>query len=161
MISPRVPKCFRKVTHFHSILTPLLPQDPSCTKVWIGHRHKQGTVFWFFLWQCVVTVRKNYKEGVITNFNWDKIMLGDFPSAHEMVQFYAGSYHSIWQSIFPHFVLNFCWFIQIPIILGVFLNSYYDVKFNWVGTIYASLGVIVTSVYQVVSFLFLLNDWKG
>ena len=41
--------------------------------------------------------------------------------------------------------------LQIPIILGVFLNSYYDVKFNWLGTIYASLGVIVTSVYQVVS----------
>ena len=40
---------------------------------------------------------------------------------------------------------------QIPIILGVFLNSYYDVKFNWLGTIYASVGVIVTSVYQVVS----------
>jgi len=39
----------------------------------------------------------------------------------------------------------------IPIILGVFLNSYYDVKFNWLGTIYASVGVIVTSVYQVVS----------
>lgn len=37
----------------------------------------------------------------------------------------------------------------IPIIVGVFLNSYYDVKFNWVGTFYASLGVIVTSVYQV------------
>ncbi|CAH3141647.1 unnamed protein product [Porites lobata] len=37
----------------------------------------------------------------------------------------------------------------IPIIVGVFLNSYYDVKFNWVGTVYASLGVIVTSVYQV------------
>ena len=36
--------------------------------------------------------------------------------------------------------------------LGVFLNSYYDVKFNWVGTIYASLGVVVTSVYQVVSY---------
>ena len=42
---------------------------------------------------------------------------------------------------------------QIPIILGVFLNSYYDVKFNWLGTIYASVGVIVTSVYQVVSSL--------
>ena len=43
--------------------------------------------------------------------------------------------------------------LQIPIIVGVFLNSYYDVKFNWVGTVYASLGVIVTSVYQVVSIL--------
>lgn len=42
---------------------------------------------------------------------------------------------------------------QIPIILGVFLNSYYDVKFNWIGTIYASLGVAVTSLYQVVSFI--------
>ena len=44
--------------------------------------------------------------------------------------------------------------LQIPIIVGVFLNSYYDVKFNWVGTVYASLGVIVTSVYQVVSILY-------
>lgn len=48
--------------------------------------------------------------------------------------------------------LYFNFFSQIPIILGVLLNSYYDVKFNWVGTIYASLGVIVTSVYQVVSY---------
>lgn len=48
-------------------------------------------------------------------------------------------------------VVIYLFFLQIPIILGVFLNSYYDVKFNWVGTIYASLGVIVTSVYQVVS----------
>ncbi|XP_066490622.1 solute carrier family 35 member E3 [Tiliqua scincoides] len=37
----------------------------------------------------------------------------------------------------------------IPIILGVFLNSYYDVKFNFLGMVYASLGVLVTSVYQV------------
>ena len=49
--------------------------------------------------------------------------------------------------------LLFILYLQIPIILGVFLNSYYDVKFNWLGTIYASLGVIVTSLYQVVSFV--------
>lgn len=40
---------------------------------------------------------------------------------------------------------------QIPITLGVFLNSYYDVKFNLLGMIFASLGVLVTSLYQVVS----------
>lgn len=40
---------------------------------------------------------------------------------------------------------------QIPITLGVFLNSYYDVKFSFLGMIFAALGVIVTSLYQVVS----------
>ena len=47
-----------------------------------------------------------------------------------------------------------CWLIllpQIPIVAGVFLNSCYDVKFNWLGTIYAACGVVVTSLYQVVS----------
>ncbi|XP_034258742.1 solute carrier family 35 member E3 isoform X1 [Pantherophis guttatus] len=37
----------------------------------------------------------------------------------------------------------------IPITLGVFLNSYYDVKFSLLGMIFAALGVIVTSLYQV------------
>ncbi|KAL4226729.1 hypothetical protein ACF0H5_014709 [Mactra antiquata] len=37
----------------------------------------------------------------------------------------------------------------IPIALGVFLNSYYDVKFSVYGIIFASIGVIVTSLYQV------------
>ncbi|XP_033104062.1 solute carrier family 35 member E3-like isoform X2 [Anneissia japonica] len=37
----------------------------------------------------------------------------------------------------------------VPITLGVILNSCYDVKFNIVGTIYATLGVLVTSLYQV------------
>eukprot|EP00112_Aurelia_sp_Birch-Aquarium-sp1_P004884 Seg1551.4 transcript_id=Seg1551.4/GoldUCD/mRNA.D3Y31 product="Solute carrier family 35 member E3" protein_id=Seg1551.4/GoldUCD/D3Y31 len=37
----------------------------------------------------------------------------------------------------------------IPITLGVFLNSYYDVKFNIIGTTFAGVGVIVTSLYQV------------
>ncbi|XP_013411667.1 solute carrier family 35 member E3 [Lingula anatina] len=37
----------------------------------------------------------------------------------------------------------------IPISVGVFINSYYDVKFNILGTVYASLGVLVTSFYQV------------
>ena len=39
---------------------------------------------------------------------------------------------------------------QVPITLGVFLNSYYDVKFNVLGTVFATLGVLVTSLYQVV-----------
>ena len=39
----------------------------------------------------------------------------------------------------------------IPIILGVIINFYYDIQFNILGTIYATLGVLVTSLYQVVS----------
>lgn len=40
---------------------------------------------------------------------------------------------------------------KVPITLGVILNSYYDVKFNLLGMIFATLGVFVTSLYQVVS----------
>ncbi|XP_016349252.1 solute carrier family 35 member E3 isoform X2 [Sinocyclocheilus anshuiensis] len=36
-----------------------------------------------------------------------------------------------------------------PITLGVILNSYYDVKFNLLGMSFATLGVFVTSLYQV------------
>uniref|UniRef100_A0A672Q6T6 Solute carrier family 35 member E3-like n=1 Tax=Sinocyclocheilus grahami TaxID=75366 RepID=A0A672Q6T6_SINGR len=41
----------------------------------------------------------------------------------------------------------------VPITLGVILNSYYDVKFNLLGMSFATLGVFVTSLYQVVSIL--------
>ncbi|KAM9705368.1 solute carrier family 35 member E3 [Menidia menidia] len=37
----------------------------------------------------------------------------------------------------------------VPITLGVILNSYYDVRFNLRGTVFAALGVLVTSLYQV------------
>ncbi|XP_076849048.1 solute carrier family 35 member E3 [Brachyhypopomus gauderio] len=37
----------------------------------------------------------------------------------------------------------------VPITLGVVLNSCYDVKFNLLGIIFATLGVLVTSLYQV------------
>ncbi|NWW80902.1 S35E3 protein, partial [Climacteris rufus] len=37
----------------------------------------------------------------------------------------------------------------VPITLGVFLNSYYDVKFSVLGMAFATLGVLVTSLYQV------------
>ncbi|XP_071816959.1 solute carrier family 35 member E3-like isoform X2 [Apostichopus japonicus] len=37
----------------------------------------------------------------------------------------------------------------IPITAGVILNSIYDVRFNVKGTVYATLGVLVTSLYQV------------
>ena len=53
-----------------------------------------------------------------------------------------------------HFLVSSRFFpliLQIPVIVGVFLNSYYDVGFNVLGTIYATLGVIVTSLYQIVS----------
>ncbi|XP_016046018.1 solute carrier family 35 member E3 isoform X4 [Erinaceus europaeus] len=41
----------------------------------------------------------------------------------------------------------------IPITLGVILNSYYDVKFNFLGMVFAALGVLVTSLYQVLMVL--------
>ncbi|KAK2589324.1 hypothetical protein KPH14_007872 [Odynerus spinipes] len=37
----------------------------------------------------------------------------------------------------------------IPIIVGVVMNFYYDIQFNIIGTIYATLGVFVTSLYQI------------
>lgn len=37
----------------------------------------------------------------------------------------------------------------VPITFGVFLNSYYDIKFSLIGTGFAISGVLVTSVYQV------------
>ncbi|XP_002127564.2 solute carrier family 35 member E3 [Ciona intestinalis] len=37
----------------------------------------------------------------------------------------------------------------IPITLGVFVNSYYDIKFSMIGSIYAVAGVMVTAVYQI------------
>ncbi|XP_067110712.1 solute carrier family 35 member E3 isoform X2 [Osmerus mordax] len=36
----------------------------------------------------------------------------------------------------------------VPITLGVILNSYYDVRFNLLGMVFATLGVFVTSLYQ-------------
>lgn len=47
---------------------------------------------------------------------------------------------------------KFSWKIKltlIPLSLGVVLNSCYDIKFNGLGTAYASAGVVVTSLYQV------------
>lgn len=41
----------------------------------------------------------------------------------------------------------------IPITLGVIINFYYDIQFNITGTVYATLGVFVTSLYQVVSVI--------
>lgn len=43
--------------------------------------------------------------------------------------------------------------LKVPITLGVILNSYYDVRFNLLGMIFATLGVFVTSLYQVVSIM--------
>lgn len=37
----------------------------------------------------------------------------------------------------------------IPVLFGIFLNSYYDVHFNILGSVYAALGVLVTSLYQI------------
>ena len=48
--------------------------------------------------------------------------------------------------------ITFIGSLQIPIAIGVFLNSYYDIKFTIIGTAFAGVGVIVTSLYQVVSY---------
>lgn len=37
----------------------------------------------------------------------------------------------------------------IPIVIGVLLTFIYDIQFNIIGSIYALLGVVVTSFYQV------------
>lgn len=47
---------------------------------------------------------------------------------------------------------TFSWKIKstlVPIILGVIMNSAYDIKFNIIGTVFALIGVGVTSFYQV------------
>lgn len=38
---------------------------------------------------------------------------------------------------------------MLPIITGVFINSYYDLEFNFYGIIFAICGVFVTSFYQI------------
>ena len=48
--------------------------------------------------------------------------------------------------------------IQIPVILGIFLNSYYDVHFNVLGMVYATMGVLVTAVYQIVRMCSILSS---
>ena len=42
-------------------------------------------------------------------------------------------------------------YFQIPIVCGVLLNSFYDIQFNVLGMIFATAGVLVTSLYQVVN----------
>ena len=34
-------------------------------------------------------------------------------------------------------------------VIGVVLESYYDVEFYWCGIFYEAVGVLVTSLYQV------------
>jgi len=48
-------------------------------------------------------------------------------------------------------------FYQVPICIGVFMNSFFDLKFNIVGIVYASAGVFVTALYQVVSVIFAMH----
>ena len=38
---------------------------------------------------------------------------------------------------------------MVPITLGVFINSYYDISFNFKGAFWAVTGVLVTSCYQI------------
>ena len=41
--------------------------------------------------------------------------------------------------------------LQVPVLLGVTVNFIYDVHFNLIGTLFAVSGVLVTSMYQIVS----------
>jgi hypothetical protein len=41
----------------------------------------------------------------------------------------------------------------VPICVCVIMNFIYDIKLNLLGTVYATLGVITTSFYQVVSII--------
>lgn len=43
----------------------------------------------------------------------------------------------------------------IPIIVGIIINFYYDIQFNVIGTVYATLGVLMTSLYQIVRYIFI------
>ena len=40
---------------------------------------------------------------------------------------------------------------KIPVMLGIFMNFCYDVRFNVLGTVFAAVGVLVTAIYQIVS----------
>ena len=48
--------------------------------------------------------------------------------------------------------------VQIPVILGIFLNSYYDVRFNVLGMVFAATGVLVTAIYQIVSMFMVVSS---
>lgn len=37
----------------------------------------------------------------------------------------------------------------VPLTVGVYLSTFYDIRFNFLGTMYALAGVAVTSLYQV------------
>lgn len=50
---------------------------------------------------------------------------------------------------------QFSIFVKLTLILitiGVVINFYYDIQCNIIGTVYASLGVFLTSLYQVVQY---------
>ena len=51
--------------------------------------------------------------------------------------------------ITQHLLLVF----QIPIVLGIFLTAYSDVRVSLLGTVFAVLGVFFTCIYLLVSAL--------
>ena len=56
--------------------------------------------------------------------------------------------------VISHLMSNDTIEFQVPICVGVIMNFMYDIKLNLLGTVYATLGVITTSFYQVVSSQF-------
>ena len=45
--------------------------------------------------------------------------------------------------------------------IGVLLNSCFDIRFSATGIMFASLGVLVTSLYQIVSIYVALGSEIG
>ncbi|XP_053321517.1 solute carrier family 35 member E3 [Spea bombifrons] len=83
---------------------------------------------------------------VFTNLSLQNNTIGTYQLAKVMTTPVIIFIQSIW------YKKSFSFRIQltlVPITLGVFLNSYYDVKFNMLGMVFAALGVLVTSLYQV------------
>ena len=48
-----------------------------------------------------------------------------------------------------NFISRYVKMSLIPVFIGILLNSMYDLKFSPVGTFWALLGVLTTSVYQI------------
>ena len=48
-----------------------------------------------------------------------------------------------------NFISRYVKMSLIPVFIGILLNSMYDLKFSPIGTFWALLGVLTTSVYQI------------
>ena len=47
----------------------------------------------------------------------------------------------------------FIFYLKVPVIFGILLNSFFDLKYNFYGLNLGLIGALISSVYQVVSKL--------